>query len=310
MRVNYHGYFLIEAQTGRRILFDLRPFLSAFCRYATAEHKNSFRYTDEHAYLFHQVGDLYVFVVTRSKEIIKRVNTTSIGIEDIQSILAQGEHLGFASYMMLKQHVFAFGSTVLAPRFNAFTEFVDELLRSVGLGHYQMGVEPLLYQATKSDVLKMGFVGQTSMQVSTDNSIGRQLLNVFNVPDANADLIDSFDIVIRPKKRENIKPAVRSVLDAVPDDGLNRMLVKAKMEARGHLADLYLAGRGQIADVIRTKDEGKIQQQLEAKMQENVTLHQKVQEFEQNDAYEKADLDDVSRYSAAAPWAGVVGAIR
>lgn len=304
MRINYYGYYLTEIETGRRILYDIRPFLNSFCKDASADLKNSFTYTDEYVYLFRQVSDLYIFVVTRSKEIIKKVNRANLDIDDVRTLLAQEEHLGFASYVMMKEHHFAFGSTVLAPRFTVFADFVSDVLRSAGFGGYKLSVKPLLHQATKQEVLAMNFLGRTSLQIDRRSNLFKEVLNVFQVPSADADIIDSLEITFRPKTRDNIKPAIDKIVTAVPDDGLSKMVVKAKMEARGAFMDLYLAGIGQISDSVTTRDEAKLGRQIEAKMRENTTLHAKIQEFERDGKYEKANLDALSRYAFSASGAG------
>jgi len=76
---------------------------------------------------------VFIFVITRSNEIIQKVNREEASIADINELLQNEESLGFAPYILLESDYFSFGSTLLAPKFTIFTNFVNDLLTLLGL---------------------------------------------------------------------------------------------------------------------------------------------------------------------------------
>jgi hypothetical protein len=137
MRLNYFGYYLTDSTNARSYLFDLRPMISAFCSVNSVPYKNGFTYGGENLYLFPVRQNIYLFVMTRSNEIIKKINTNNLNIDDISVLLRQGEHVGFASYVYLRDTNMGFASTFFAPKIQAFTQLIDAILESISLQNFK-----------------------------------------------------------------------------------------------------------------------------------------------------------------------------
>jgi hypothetical protein len=98
MRANYFGYYLIDRQRDRNILFDIRQFLTAFCNFNLPEYKNQFNHNQENLYLFNLTRNLFILIMTRSNEIIKKINRDRLELREIYDLLDKGDQLGFVSY--------------------------------------------------------------------------------------------------------------------------------------------------------------------------------------------------------------------
>ena len=133
MKVNYFGYYLKNTASGKSVIFDLRKFLKEYCKMDAPKFKNNFSHNEGKLYLLHVVSDTYLFLMTRSNELIRKVNTNDITVGEIKNLLEQDEQLGFASYILFKENVFGFGSTLLAPKIDVFTKYINELLEALGI---------------------------------------------------------------------------------------------------------------------------------------------------------------------------------
>jgi len=303
MKVNYFGYCIRNHITGQKVLFDLRAFLKSYCRNADSEFKNIFSHSEEHVYLIHHLDDTFLFLITRSNELIKKVNTNNISVGEINSLLEQDEQLGFASYLHLKEDCFGFASTLLAPKVDVFTAYINDLFESIGVPDWGFLPQALLYQATKEEALSLPHVGRTTIELSKDNSFSQDILAFVSANTADIIELDGIDIIIKPKTRKNIKSAVSKFLLHIPDEGVERMIVKAKNEGASQMMDLYLVGRGAISDSVDKSKETRIPVLLEEKMKKNKFLQDKLTEYRADETFEKNSIDPIVRFSNASAWA-------
>ncbi|MGZ8174331.1 MULTISPECIES: hypothetical protein [Methylobacter] len=302
MRVNYFGYCLKNPGTGQKGLFDLSGFLKAYCRFENIDFKNNFKRSDEHLYLLHHINDTFLFLITRSNELIRRINTNDLSIGDVHSLLEQDEQLGFASYVMFKENYFSFGSTLLAPKIDIFASYLNDLFNKIGINDWMFLPQALLYQATKDEVLNLAYIGKTTIELSKQNSFFQDL-----VASASADTTDTLDlegieITIKPKKRKNIKPFVTKFLNTIPDEGIEKMIMKAKDEGMSQMTDLYLVGKGAICDSVDKSRETRIPHLLELKADKNKYLIQKLTEYRSDESFEEISLDALVRFSDVSAW--------
>ena len=279
MRLNYFGYYIMNTTTNQSHLFDLAPMVRTFCAVNSIPYKNRFMYKGEHLYLFPALQNIYLFVITRSNEIIKKINTNDLNVHDIYELLGQGDRLGFASYVYLRSNNVGFASTFFAPKINAFVYLIDSIFESLELRNIKFDIQALLYQASRAETLKMPFLGKTTIEIARDNNLAIDFLNFVNATPGDIRNLDSFEIIIKPKKRENIKPLIGKLVNRVSDDGLEKMIIKAKDSVQDHLTDLYLVGMGAIADKISTRNPQSIYQSIIDKTTANQILDEKIQEF-------------------------------
>ena len=309
MRINYYGYYLQHRDKDKKVLLDIRDILNCFCKYDDKKYKSKFSHLEENVYISHQVNDLYLFIMTRSHEIIKKVNTNNLSVNDIQELLEKNEKLGFASFILLKENYFSFGSTLLAPKFQVFGNFVNEILASLNITDYEFCIEPLLHQATKNEVVKMPFIGRTKIEIDIENSLAKDMINVFGCSGGDAEDIESFEITIKPKPKKSIKKVVDKLIDSVEDSGLQKMIVKAKDETHSQLTELYLTGQGAISDYVGNISEDKISGLLETKAASNKYLKNKLEELIQNEKFEEADINHILRFGNMASWSDIVSGL-
>lgn len=304
MKVNYYGYCLRNISTGNKFRFDIRPFIAAFCRFDSVTFKNRFLHQGEHVYLLHHIDDVYLFLITRSDEIIRKVNTADLSIGEIHSALAQNEQLGFASYLILKQDHFGFGSTLLAPKADALVKYINNLLETIGILDWQLLPQAVLYQATRDEALTMDFVGKATIGLEKTNTFAQAFLSTFTADTDDTLELDSIEIVIKPKARKNIKPLVSKVLNSIPDEGVEKMVLKAKEDAASNLVDLYLAGKGIISDQINNANQFRIHELMQQKLQSNVYLQGKLNEYRNNGDFEEPEALAIPlvRFHSADAW--------
>lgn len=306
MKVNYFGYCLRNSNTEQKVLFDIRRFLKAYCRFDNIEFKNRFRHTDEHVYLLHHVDDVFMFIITRSNEIVRKINTNDLSIGEIHSLLEQDEQLGFASYVIVKDNSFGFGSTMLAPKFDVFCSYVNNILEALGIVDWVFNPEALLYRATKAEALQMSFIGKTTIELSKENSFVQDMLATISADTQSTIDLEGIEITIKPKPRKNIKDTVEKFLDNIPDAGVYKMIMKAKDDAASCMTDLYLVGNGAISDSVDKSREARVAAIMDNKMRDNQFLSQKINEYTSNEDFEENPISVVVRYHDDIAWSDFI----
>ncbi|HEC73145.1 MAG TPA: hypothetical protein ENI26_02095 [Methylophaga aminisulfidivorans] len=303
MRVSYFAHCLRNIESGENVKFDLGSFASAFCKFENPIFKNTFTHNGENVYLLHNSGDVYLFIMTKSNEVIRKINTDNLSVSEINDLLAKDEQLGFASYILIKENHFGYSSTLMAPRIDCFNDFIEFLLSKIGVKDYQFRTQALLYQATKADVLSMNYLGRTTIDLAKHSNVVKNFLSELNVTDADILELDGIEIKIKPKQRKNIKPVVDKVIQNLPDDGVEKMIVKAKHQDAGEaLKDLYLIGQGSISDSIDKSKEAKIPDHLESKRKQNKIVDERLAEYIEHEQLTEKNIEVVQRFSDAESW--------
>lgn len=302
VKMSYFGYSLERVSDKKHFIMDLRPFLRAFVDLDSVAYKNGFKHGGEHVYFFPMVKNVYLFVITRSKEIIKRIQSSDLSVGEIYDLLQSGEMIGFASYVYIDECYFGFASTIMAPKVATFAQFVNDVMRSAGLSGYAFSVHPMLRQSTRGDVLSMPFIGKTRIQVNRDNSFFEDLRSFVGGTAEEFSDVGSFEVVVKPRRGKSIDVAVKRIVDAVPDNGLDKMVVSAKSEIQGQLIDLYLAGEGVVSDTFDAKDEGSLYETIVVKVESNTVLSEKVSEYERDERFEKKDIEDILNLHDSSSW--------
>lgn len=311
MKLSYFGYS-VKALGNNPVnyLFDLRPFIRAFTNLDNAAFKNEFSYQDEKVFLLPNIGNLYLFLITRHNDIIKKIRSTDLSVSEIDDMLNADESLGFASYVYVGQGYIGFASTMMAPKSKAFVYFLNHMLHLLGIHNYQIDLTALMQQATRADALQMQFIGRSVIQVNRENSLYEDIRELLGGTHEDFSNVGSFELTFKPTCRQNIKPAVSRAINTLEDDGLERMLIKAKEHLSDELTDLYLAGKGQISDSIaRGNGLAPIGHQIEDKIQANELLAEKVREHEDNEAFQKVEPEVFVALHDAAAWAARLAAL-
>jgi len=302
MKLNYHTYSLEHDSNKQHFIMDMRPFFKAFCDYDNPAFKNKFLHNDENVYLLSAGLNLYLFLTTRSHEIIKTIRSTDLEVDEIYDLLDKDESLGFASYIYVDKYYFGFASTMMAPKSKSFVDFVNDIFTEIGIDDYWFVTHPIMHESTKAEALKMGFIGRSVITVNSENDAFNHLRKMVGGTTEEFSDIDSFDITIKPRTRRNIKSAVQKFINKVPSNGLDKMLIRAKEELQGSLIDLYIAGSGGVADIIKTRDERFLHDEIIGKIKANAVLSEKVKEYESDEKYTKNKVASITDLHSVDTW--------
>lgn len=306
MKITYFGYYLTDIESEHRELFDLRSLTQSFCRFGDSSFKNNFIINDEHVYVLHVEQDVYMLVMTRNSELIRSVNTSDISVEEIAAKLDDDEQIGFASYFILKDTHFGFASTLMAPKVDVLNQFFDHLLVSLGIPNWKFKVHNFSHTATREEAISMPILGKTVIELSKANSLASEFLRTCGVSTEESIDLEGIEIILKPKLRKNIKPTVAKVLNSINNEGLEKLIVKAKNEVSGQLTDLYLLGNGAITDVISNTTDSEVASSMEDKLSRNTFLSEKITEFTEYDNITQNPINVIIHYHDDSTWAALL----
>lgn len=289
MKISYFCYAIKENDSESRYILSLADIFEAFLNGAKKEVKLAFKKNGENLFLMPTAAGkgMYLFGMTRSDEVIKKIDTNSYTATEIYELLGKGENIGFASYVFPRDNFFAFGSTIMAPKIGTFIEFFNALLQRGGLSSYEFIPVPLLQEVGRDDVLKMGKVGRATISLEKNNSLAAKILALVNAGAEDLIDLDGFDIVIKPRRKKNIKGLLKKIDSNLGDLGIDKYVVKAADELDGFAMDYYLVGKGSIYDIVDVSDEQKILLQVNGKIQNNKVLQEKVRSHYETVEYRK-----------------------
>ncbi|MDN3697789.1 hypothetical protein QWY97_10570, partial [Vibrio cortegadensis] len=293
-----------------KTLFDIRPFLHSFCALDAVQYKNNFTHSGEHLYLFPVHGDVFMFVMTRSSDIIRKVNTREITVEQIRDLLGEDNQLGFASYVLITENCFGFGSTLLAPKSDVFIEFINTIFISLGIVNWKLIPFALTHQATRAEAMEMSIIGTTVIEISKENTFAEDFLRQLGMTTEETHNLEGFELTFKPRSRQNIKPVITNVLQQVPDDGITKLIIKAKNEVSGHMTDLYLVNSGILQDDVNNSSDLAIARNMVTKKTNNTLLTEKLEEFTQNEDLSESTIDAISRYNHITAWTDFVSTVQ
>ncbi|MDO9255409.1 MAG: hypothetical protein Q7U54_07855 [Bacteroidales bacterium] len=256
--------------------------------------------TDERMYLFSVSINIFLFVMTKSHEIIKKIDTSTIDVDEIYSKLGSNDKLGFASYIYFGDNYYGIASTIQGPRNKSFTYFVNSVIESINITNYEFKSFALMHQSSKAEVLSLPFIGKTIVQVGEGNNLFDHIKGFlgFKVED-----IDSFVIEIRPKRRKSIKQSFSGFNAKINDAGLLKYVVRAKESQEEALEDYYIACSGGVSDSINAREDSKIYIEMADKSKNNSTLTEKIVEFNNAKEFSNDTVKDFADFSEPASWA-------
>lgn len=304
MKVSYYGYSVKRHSDDERFLFDIRPFIRAFVDLNNVDFKNQFSHAEENVYLLRVRGDLYLYLMTRSNEIIKKIRSTDHLVSEISDMLTRDERLGFASYVYFDRSFLGFASTIMAPKAMSFSNFINNAIEAIGINDYKFVVHPLMQETSFEDALVMPFMGRSSVQVSKENDFFKDLRNLFQGTAEEFEDVDSFEITIKPRRRQNIEAAVKKIINTIPKDGLDKFICRAKEDLGDHLIDLYLVGQGIMSDLVARGTDFEIYQGIAEKVEANELLAEKVRGHEEDEAFTTDEPTPFSCLHDTDAWTG------
>lgn len=295
MRLSYYGYCLLHVPTGKRYLVDLRVLTKKFVNSTNQQFKASVTYHGERLYLLPFGISTYLFVQTKTNEIIKAIEGKTLSIQDIRNKLLQNESVGFASYVYMDASYLGIATKVLSPRITAFCELMNKVVTGYGGSEYIFVPTVLAETLPKSAIKTLGHVGSVTVEMSTANTVAQDVIKTLTNRDPN-NLFDiaSLEITIKPmrKGKKSLLPDLAAIANNVPSKGLVGLEARAKAAAADHMTDVFIVGEGGIRDFIEFKKEVDLQNLIPDRAVKNAALQTKVKEYKANGSFKK--VDDIS----------------
>lgn len=302
MRLNYHAYYFQNMQTGRKVQLDIRPFLRAFSSLQSPEVRSCVEYNGETLYLMHDVEDTFLLVQTRMNEIIRKIDTQNLTVDEITALLNDHEQVGFASYLHFGEGFFGIATTVLAPRIGAVDALISTLFNMLNINEWRFITHPLVHDISADSVKDLDFVSGTSIELAADLSIGEDLMGMLGFDQDEFQLFDGFEIKIKPRRNRNIKEPISRFAEDKLDQGVGKMVMRAKREAGDLMTDLYLNESGSVFDTINKGNGHGIAAKISDKVENNDLVREKVAEIREINELDTQPIDAICRYNSVDNW--------
>ena len=278
--MTYYAYWY-AVKSGEKHFFDLKMLLDSYTKFASDTCKKSITTEfNEKLFLFYVLNDVYMLVITKDSEIIKAINENKMEHSDIYSKLASNESLGFASYLYVQKDFFGIGATYFGPKISKFVYFVNEILKYLSIRNGEFKVLPFGIEATKDEVLTMPFVGKTTIEIGPENSLAKRIQELVGWSDIQ-DETESFIFTIKPYRGKGIKKSFSALAEALGDHDLKKFVVKGKEELSDAATDFYIVGKGAVSDMIPTKIEKEIPNEIVKRCERNSRLTEKIKQFQE-----------------------------
>lgn len=306
LKLSYFTYCFERYDDRTQFRTSIKSFIKASTSSQALPLAKKNRHSGENLYLLPVLGDFYLFVQTKDREIIKKIekNSSEIKAHEIQSLLSQDESLGFASYVYFHptKEVFGFAARVLSPKVTVFQTFINNFLLMLNINDIYFLIHPLKTQITKKDAMKLNFIGTTRIQIDAKSSIGKEFTDFFlgSTNQNDMEIIESVEIVIKPAPRKSLTDTVKHKIMDLDDKGVKGIVLRARQNLEDNIKDYYIHSAGGLYDEIKSDEESKILDEIKLKIESNSELEAKVDDYEQQIA-EQAD-HRISSFGNADNW--------
>jgi len=278
MRLGYYGYFLTRGH--QKYQYNILPILKNFAKIKACDFSKIIIDDLEEEVFFKYLGsNRFMLILTKNKEIIKAINSETGDAADIYDKIEKNNKLGFASY--IKFHDSALGyaicSTVGGPKNNILSDTINKILSKI-----QSGTDPIIFysvavteSSTIQDIKRLPFVGTMIVEAKSGSSLGKLLCQALGLD--NDTSIDSFEVCIKPKRRESLNQQTsNAILDKIELEGLKKYVIKGKKELEGLLSEFYLVSEGHIGDEIKKSDESSMLTEINKKFEQKDSFFKKL----------------------------------
>jgi len=309
VKLNYFGYLVESHANEEQFIFDINPLLRAFCDLDAPEFKGSFHYGGENLYLIRIRQNVYLYLMSKSQEIVKRIKETDLTVTSIRDLLEEHEKLGFASYVVIGDGYLGVASTVLAPKALSFGKFINDIFEVVGLRDYTFVMRPLMHEATAADVVELPIHGKAVIEINSENGLFQDLRDLLRGDVEDFSNVGTIEIAFKPRSRRSIDSAVRKIIENLPEEGVERFMVRAKENAADHLSDIFITGQGAISDMVKKGSDQEVSESISLAVQNNELLREKVDEHLNDENTQQITPEAIRAYFAAPAWAAAVARV-
>ncbi|MBW2956125.1 protein rexA [Hafnia paralvei] len=255
MKTGFYAAYQSKDKGKNKLSLGLRDFIQPLL-----EDSNNLKIGENYLYI-HKIDDKTVlFTKTNDKSLVQKINKTKASVEDVKNSLADDESLGFPSFIFMDGDIIGFARTIYGPTPSDLTEFL------IGKGmHIDAGakikIEPLMRGTSRGDVMKMNFIGRTTVKVEAKSMAFGDILKTLGAKDIEGELFDSIEIVIKPKFKRNIKKLTQDIVSN-PNPQFSDISMRAKDEAGDILADHYLSEKGHLSASIEKVKNAEIAEEM------------------------------------------------
>lgn len=266
MRTNYFKYDLYP-QNGNALHL---PMNAAFTQLINSN--NQLANINGTYYSIHHIsGDVFMFLKANNTDIIKTIDRASHHYQDISAILQANEEIAFASYVVIKPRCVGFSSTIYGPKIGAFATYYDHYFFNSNNSN-NLRFEPISKTVTPAQALQFAHMGKINVRLENNSLFAaRQLTNFLGVTQLQFDDVESFELVIKPKRSKNIRDTIVPTLTNLPL-GIRDLTIAAKQAAGDQAVELHIAASGCIYDLVNVRGNTPIYTQMETNFNKNADL--------------------------------------
>jgi hypothetical protein len=209
------------------------------------------------------------------------------------------ETAGFAAYLICDAKALAIASTLRGPRTAAFKRFVDYVMGQLGARNWQFQLQVVGSSLTIEQARGMAFVSRTMVRVGRHNPMFERLRELFA---ADSDDIASFEVVVRNRKKHNLKDVFRRIAEEAKGDDLDKMRIRAKAALDDNLTDFFVEEEGKLSDEIGTGTESQITKAVHSHFSRNSALSKHIDQMLEEEEYEERRVPELARLGDIAHW--------
>jgi hypothetical protein len=293
MQATYFRYYITRDDDTTPFSFDIRPFLMNFCSWQSPKLKSQFEYNGEKLYLIHSGGDHYLFLHTLDNEIIKKINSDDITIDDLK-IYLRDDSIGFASYLLVKEDHFGISCKMLSPRGTVFAVFVNELFKKLQLP-YIFNIIPITHTVMRTEIPTLKRVGAIYLKLERGNHLYEQLVEAMS-----GDLrqryhnIGAIEITVHPEERKgDIRDVLQDISSKAGETGVSSFEARAVTAFSDKVMDVYLVGQGAVRHDIRGETDDGIQINFDGQYFANKLLHSRLREMRESHEMQPGPFGDI-----------------
>lgn len=303
MKIKYFGYYIKDKISGNNAKLDISKILDNFTAINDTKYKSSFKNEGENLYLFKsELSGVYIFVESRNTEFFKKINTERITLSDLSALIDSNEEIGHASYIIIKDGLIGICSTYMAPSISTFVFFINDIIQSLGIVNFNIKVEPLLQSTKVKDVMNMTIIGRTSIELTRDSDMVKDIANIFGADLTNDLTLGSVEIIFKPARNANIKPIASEILKKTGNEKNSSLKVRAKNMVKDTLSDFYLGENGHLFYEFSYKLESEIPYEMQKNIQNNLLAEKKLEELMKNVKIQNIDTSIIDKYNNINAW--------
>ncbi|MBK0001436.1 protein rexA [Erwinia sp. S38] len=264
------GFYAAYAEDGKKNKYSI-DVLSFLLQKITQSQQISLDCNDYYLYLHLIDPKTILFTKTNDSNLIQKINRSKSSVEEIRKSLASDESLGFASFIYFDDSIIGFARSMYGPTTSDLICILSKEKMPIPAST-KIIVEPLMRGTTKADVQKMHFIGRTTVKVEASSGLSEGILKLLGAKNIEGELLDSLEIVIKPKFKRNIKSLTKEIVNN-PNKQYSDVAMRAKDEAGDVLADHYLTEKGHLSATIHKATNAEIAEEIEygfARMKKNI----------------------------------------